>query len=251
MEPSTISFEAWEKKVLRLYQKEKERNNKLDEAIFREAFSRYIQTVLMPTISEYTPVSTDKKKTKSGVPKVHARDMWQSVTHTYAIGNIKILGAEIRSEAPHAYPLEYGSELGHKPWPSASEGGQKRKRNKEGDLVPYGTTYPASGKTKEAKDKYSLVSGHSEGKVRVWAGGLSPGHGKTVGGPISNAIKATEYRFWELVDEIVKEKQESIWKDIAGAGKEIIRGGGEIIKGVGRGISKVGSWVAGTFFGKK
>lgn len=244
MEPSTISFEAWEKKVLRLYQKEKERNNKLDEAVFREAFSRYVQTVLMPTISEYTPVSTEKKKTKSGVLKVHARDMWQSVVHTYAVGNIKILGAEIRSEAPHAYPLEYGSELGHKPWPSASEGGKKRKRNKKGDLVPYGTTYPASGKTKEAKDKYSLVSGHSEGATRVWAGGLSPGHGKTVGGPIANALKATEYRFWELVDEIVKEKQTSIWKDLAGAGKEII-------EGVGRGISKVGSWVAGTFFGKK
>ena len=78
----------------------------------------------------------------------------------------------------------------------------------------------------------------------MWAGGLSPGHGKTVGGPISNAIKATEYRFWELVDEIVKEKQTNIWKDLAGAGKEII-------EGVGRGISKVGSWVAGTFFGKK
>ena len=101
------------------------------------------------------------------------KENWK-VDRTRYTDKTVIAGLRIYNDTPYAHAMEFGGTLGGSPWPWYP-------RIRTGKLVDF------SGK--------------------VWAGGLKPGHGKTIGGAISIVSKKhRDFRFLakEIADGIVK-----------------------------------------------
>ena len=130
---------------------------------------------LMSTIKDYTPVSDNLgkdggpvKKSRSGLPGVHARDIWKASIITE--GNKTRVN--ISNAAPYAYYLEYGSTK-KGPWPNPSSYDNPR--------------------TVRMKDPLHSKLHGTRRQMKVWAGARDPGPDMAVGGPVAAAMAEGSY----------------------------------------------------------
>lgn len=99
------------------------------------------------------------------------KSSWQLRKSRHSAGNV-IAGYVIYNRTPYAYYMEKGANIGQEPWffgVKASRAGSRKLR---------------------------IVNG------RVWAGGLNPGHSKTVGGAIGPALIDNKRRIDQLTNKI-------------------------------------------------
>jgi hypothetical protein len=133
-------------------------------------------TELINLLKEHSPYDPKHKDP-------HFRDQWKASRKKY--GNSKVLAQIIVSNNTPNYGqfLVAGAEPNQAPWyyPGRVRKGKKKGQFKKG-----------TGKLKTAQGK-------------VWAGGLDPGHSKTVGGPIIQVLtKFSDKLTQEVSDEFVK-----------------------------------------------
>jgi len=131
---------------------------------------------LINLLKEHSPYDPDHEDP-------HFRDQWKAVRKQY--GNSKVLAQVIISNSTPNYGqfLVTGAEPNQPPWyyPNRVLKGKKK------------------GQFKKGTKKLVKVQG------KVWAGGLDPGHPKTVGGPIAQVLsKFTDKFTQEVADEFVK-----------------------------------------------
>jgi len=131
---------------------------------------------LIDLLKEHSPYDPEHKDP-------HFRDQWKASRKKY--GNSKVLAQIIVSNSTPIYGqfLVAGAELNQAPWyyPNRIRKGKKK------------------GQFKKGTGKLTKVQG------KVWAGGLDPGHIKTVGGPIAQVLTKFIDKFTqEVSDEFVK-----------------------------------------------
>ena len=131
---------------------------------------------LINLLKEHSPYDPDHNNP-------HFRDQWKASRKKF--GNSKVLAQVIVSNSTPKYGqfLVTGAEPNQPPWyyPNKVRSGKKKGQFKKG-----------SGKLIKTQGK-------------VWAGGLYPGHSKTVGGPIAQVLSKFADKFTqEVADEFVK-----------------------------------------------
>jgi hypothetical protein len=129
-------------------------------------FKRNVQIALYAEGASLLAEMKDRSPIDSGL----YRKRWVLSRNRFGSGNM-FSGIVISNSAPHAYYMEYGAPKGAPPW-----------------------FYP--NPKKKRTGKLILRNG------RVWAGGLNPGHGKTIGGAIGPVLTNNKKRMNELTNTI-------------------------------------------------
>lgn len=105
------------------------------------------------------------------------RSRWNIKISNFGLGG-DIARISIKNDAPYAYFMEYGAPKFAAPWYYPQR--DKRGRFKKG-----------TGKLKERGG-------------RIWAGGLNPGHNRTIGGAIRPTLFESEKRLEKMSELIAK-----------------------------------------------
>jgi len=114
-----------------------------------------IASGILPDLQKHSPVDSGEYSSNWKLEKAR-------LGNSFSVNGQKLLASvTIINRTDYAYFMEYGAGIGAAPW-----------------------YFTGEYTSKEAPKKLK-VAAYNDGVGRVWAGGIKPGHNKTVGGALS------------------------------------------------------------------